>query len=118
MATRAPFFPLFHGVPPVDDRRVIRGILSVIRDGFRWNDAPKFDRSADARVLTCLTSGDDATHDAVAMEVARAIAGMTVARVRDRLALNRGLPKISRSDHGKAFCSNAMVAWADAHGLT
>ena len=41
MATRAPFFPLSHGVPPVDDRRVIRGILSVIRDGLRWKDAPK-----------------------------------------------------------------------------
>ena len=33
-------FPLSHGVPRVDDRRVIRGIVDVIRDGFRWNDAP------------------------------------------------------------------------------
>ena len=33
-------FPLSHGVPPVEDRRVIRGIVDVIRDGFRWNDAP------------------------------------------------------------------------------
>ena len=40
MAKRAPFFLLFHGVPPVEDRRVIRGIVDVIRDGFRWNDAP------------------------------------------------------------------------------
>ena len=37
---RAPFFPLSHGVPRVDDRRVIRGIDSVIRDGLRWKDAP------------------------------------------------------------------------------
>ena len=36
----APFFPLAHRVPPVEDRRVIRGIVDVIRDGFRWNDAP------------------------------------------------------------------------------
>ena len=40
MATRAPFFPLSHRVPRVDDRRVIRGIVSVIRDGLRWKDAP------------------------------------------------------------------------------
>ena len=33
-------FPLSHGVRQVDDRRVIRGIVDVIRDGFRWNDAP------------------------------------------------------------------------------
>ena len=38
MATRAPF-PLSHGVPRVDDRCVSRGIVAVIRDGFRWNDA-------------------------------------------------------------------------------
>ena len=33
-------FPLSHGVPRVDDRRVISGILSIIRDGLRWKDAP------------------------------------------------------------------------------
>ena len=40
MAKRAPFFPLSDGVPRVEDRRVIRGIVDVRRDGFRWNDAP------------------------------------------------------------------------------
>jgi putative transposase len=36
-----PFFPLSHGVPRVDDRRVISGIIFVIRNGLRWRDAPK-----------------------------------------------------------------------------
>ena len=35
-----PFFPLSHGVPGVDDRRVLGGILFVIRNGLRWRDAP------------------------------------------------------------------------------
>ena len=35
-----PFFPLSHGVPRVDDRRVISGIIFVIRNGLRWRDAP------------------------------------------------------------------------------
>jgi transposase len=35
-----PFFPLPHGVPRVDDRRVLSGILFVIRNGLRWRDAP------------------------------------------------------------------------------
>ena len=36
-----PYFPLSHGIPRVDDRRVISGIIFVIRNGLRWRDAPK-----------------------------------------------------------------------------
>ena len=35
-----PYFPLSHGVPRVDDRKVISGIIFVIRNGLRWRDAP------------------------------------------------------------------------------
>ena len=37
----APYFPLSHGVPRVDDRRIVSGIIFVIRNGLRWRDAPK-----------------------------------------------------------------------------
>lgn len=33
-------FPLSHGVPRVDDQRVVSGIIHVIRNGLRWRDAP------------------------------------------------------------------------------
>ena len=36
-----PYFPLSHGVPRVDDLRVISGIVYVIRNGLQWRDAPK-----------------------------------------------------------------------------
>lgn len=36
-----PFFPLAHGMPRVDDRRVLSGIVYVIRHGLLWKDAPK-----------------------------------------------------------------------------
>ena len=36
-----PYFPHSHGVERVDDRRVISGILYVIRNGLQWKDAPK-----------------------------------------------------------------------------
>jgi hypothetical protein len=49
-----------------------------------------FDRTADGRVIKCLTVVDDATHEAVVIEVERAISGMGVTRVMDRLALTRG----------------------------
>jgi putative transposase len=35
-----PHLPLPHGVPRVDDRRVISGIIFVIGNGLRWQDAP------------------------------------------------------------------------------
>ncbi len=35
-----PYFPLSHGIPRVDDRKVISGIIFVIRNGLRWRDAP------------------------------------------------------------------------------
>ena len=35
-----PFFPRSHGAPRVDDRRAVSGIISVIRHGLHWKDAP------------------------------------------------------------------------------
>ena len=35
-----PYFPRSHGVPRVDDRRILSGIIFVIRNGLRWRDAP------------------------------------------------------------------------------
>ena len=36
-----PHFPQSHGIPRVDDRPIISGIIFVIRNGLRWRDAPK-----------------------------------------------------------------------------
>ncbi|WP_201860069.1 IS5 family transposase [Microvirga soli] len=41
LARISPYFPLAHGVPRVDDRRVVSGIVYVIRNGLQWKDAPK-----------------------------------------------------------------------------
>jgi transposase len=30
-----PYFPLSHGLPRVDDRRIVSGIIFVIRNGLR-----------------------------------------------------------------------------------
>ena len=40
MSRMSPFFPLPHGVPRVDDRKVISGIIFVLKNGLRWRDAP------------------------------------------------------------------------------
>lgn len=40
VARIAVYFPRSHGVARVDDRRVLSGIVHVIRCGLRWRDAP------------------------------------------------------------------------------
>nr|WVL54470.1 IS3 family transposase [Xanthomonas nasturtii] len=82
-----------------------------------WSMDFVFDRTADGRAIKCLVIVDDATHEAVAIEVERAICGHGVTRVLERLAIRRGLPKVIRTDNGKEFCGKAMVAWAHAHGV-
>ena len=41
MARISAFFPLSHGIPRVDDQRVVSGIVYVIKNGLMWRDAPK-----------------------------------------------------------------------------
>ena len=64
-----PYFPLSHGVPRVDDRKVISGIIFVIRNGLRCRDAPReygphktiynrFVRCSRLSVLDLVTSQD------------------------------------------------------------
>jgi len=35
-----PYFPRSHGVPRVDDRRIVSAIIYVIKHGLMWRDAP------------------------------------------------------------------------------
>ena len=35
------YFPLSHGIPRVDDLRILSGIISVIKHGLQWKDAPR-----------------------------------------------------------------------------
>ena len=76
-----------------------------------------FDRTADGRVLKCLTVVDDATHESVAIVPERSISGHALTRILDRLAVQRGLPQAIRTDNGKEFCGRAMLTWAHARGV-
>ena len=82
-----------------------------------WSMDFVFDRTAEGRVIKCLVIVDDATHEAVAVEVERAISGHGLTRVLDRLALARGLPKVIRTDNGKEFCGKTTVTWAHQRGV-
>lgn len=82
-----------------------------------WSMDFVFDRTAEGRVIKCLTVVDDATHEAVAVVPERAIGGHVLTRILDRLAIQRGLPKAIRTDNGKEFCGRAMLTWAHARGV-
>ena len=41
MARISPHFPQSHGGPRVDDRRVVSGIVYVIRNSLQWKDSPE-----------------------------------------------------------------------------
>jgi len=101
-------------VPPADRQPLIR----PERINEVWSADFVFDRTAEGRVLKCLTIVDDATTEAVAIVPARAIGGLPLTRVLDALALTRGLPQVLRTDNGPEFCGRAMLTWAYERGLT
>ena len=82
-----------------------------------WSMDFVFDRTAEGRVIKSLTVVDDATHEAVAIVPERAISGMVLTRILDRLAVTRGLPQAIRTDNGKEFCGRAMLSWAHQRGV-
>ena len=75
-----------------------------------------FDRTADGRVMKCLTIVDDATREAVAIVPARALGGLPVTRVLDRLAITRGLLQIIL-DNGPEFVATAILRWLGDAGI-
>jgi len=74
-------------------------LLRPTRANEVWSMDFVFDRTAEGRVIKCLTVVDDATHESIVIEVERAISGAGVARVMDRLA--RACPR---------FCVNGSPA--------
>jgi transposase InsO family protein len=83
-----------------------------------WSADFVFDRTADGRVLKCLAIVDDATTEAVATVPGRSLGGLAVTRVLDRLAGERGLPTVLRTDNALEFCGRAMLTWAHDRGVT
>lgn len=101
---------------PVADRQPL---VRPTRPNEVWSaDDFVFDRTADGRVLKCLAIVDDATTEAVATVPGRSLGGPAVTRVLDRLALERGLPALLRTDNALEFCGRVMLTWAHDRGVT
>ena len=68
-----------------------------------WSMDFVFDRSADGRSIKSLTVVDDATTECIAIEVGSSMSGAQVARALEAVCLQRGAPKVIRSDNGSEF---------------
>jgi hypothetical protein len=79
-------------------------IVRPVRPDDVWSADFVFDRTADGRVLKCLTIVDDATTEAVATIPARSIGGLGVTRVLDRLATVRAYRR----------CCGRTTGWSSA----
>jgi putative transposase len=93
---------------PVSDRQPLVRPLAANEV---WSLDFVFDRIAGGRVLKCLAIVDDGTHESVAALPEHAIGGQHLTRILDRLAWQRGLPKVIRTDNGKEFTGKAMLTW-------
>ncbi|NYT66941.1 transposase family protein, partial [Alcaligenaceae bacterium] len=82
-----------------------------------WSMDFVHDGLADGRRIRCLNIVDDYTKETLAIEVDTSLSGLRVARVLDRIALHRPLPRRLRVDHGPEFTGLAMDAWAHQRGV-
>jgi putative transposase len=75
------------------------------------------DALASGRRFRTLNITDDYSREAPAIEVDTSLSGVRVARVLDRLKVERGLPRQIRSDNGPEFISKAVEQWAYENGV-
>ncbi len=87
------------------------------RANHRWSMDFVSDALASGRRIRVLTVIDDFASESLATEVDTSLPGLPVARVLDRLAVERGLPELITVDNGPEFAGRIQDAWAYAHGV-
>lgn len=83
----------------------------------RWSMDFTADTLADGRGFRTLNIVDDFSRECLAIEVDTSLPGLRVARVLDRLAEERGLPRAIVLDNGPELTGKALDAWAYRRGV-
>lgn len=95
-----------------------RVVLPVpIRPHERWSMDFMGDTLANGRTFRTFNLVDDGSRECLAIEVDHGLSGQRVARVLDRVAIHRPLPKQIVVDNGPEFTSRALDVWAYARGV-
>lgn len=117
-----------HRVPPARKKRWGNDAIGVDANS-AWNlpaTAPdhvwSYDfvaaRTSNGGPLRILNVVDEFTRECVGVHVARSIGARDVARFLERVIAKRGAPRILRSDNGREFTADVLVAWLNDHGIT
>jgi putative transposase len=83
----------------------------------RWSMDFTADTLADGRSFRTLNIVDDFSRECLAIEVDTSLPGLRVARVLDRLAEERGLPRAIVLDNGPELTGKVLDAWAYRRGV-
>lgn len=83
----------------------------------RWSLDFVHDQMTDGRRFRMLGVVDDCTRECLGLIADTSISGRRVARELDRIIAWRGKPAMIVSDNGTEFTSNAILSWAQAHGV-
>jgi putative transposase len=75
------------------------------------------DSLANGQRFRLFTSVDTMSRASPAIEVARSLTGQRVVAVWERLAAQRGRPRILQVDKGPEFTSQALDTWAHRRGI-
>lgn len=94
--------------------RYIRGnaIPPVTRPNERWSVDFVHDRLLTGRKFRCLAIVDDFTRECIALEADFSFPSQRVVRALNRIAGDRALPSILKSDNGTEFTSCKMLLWS------
>lgn len=90
----------------------------VVRPNQQWNMDFTLDSLANGRRFRTLNIIDACTRECPAIEVDTSLPGARVVRVLERLADERGLPKVIVVDNGPEFVCKALDQWAHTNGVT
>jgi len=87
------------------------------RPNERWSMDFVSDCVSTGKVIRMLTVVDDYTRECPAIEVDTSLGGLSVRRVLDRIASERGLPEAIVVDNGPEFRGRALAAWSEERGV-
>jgi transposase InsO family protein len=92
-------------------------ILIEARANARWSLDFVHDQFAQGRRFGILNIVDDVTRECLAAIPDTSISGRRVARELSVIVGSRGKPDMIVSGHGTEFTSNAILGWAEQHGI-
>jgi putative transposase len=89
----------------------------ALHPGHTWSYDFVSLRTTDGRPLRLLNVVDEYTRVAVGFHVARSIGARSVIATLDRLFATHGAPAVIRSDNGREFVADSVVAWLHERGV-